>query len=98
MLLSLFDVASMPQLGPSLPPAPAKPDRFAAWPRSVQLATVSLASIFFTLLLVKAHAHWTSSARPLEIVSDYPLQFRIHLNEPERAPLLQIPGLGRAMA
>jgi competence protein ComEA len=88
----------MQQPMPSLPSAPAKPDRFAAWPRSLQLATVSLASIFFTLLIVRGQALWSSSNRPLEIESDLPLQFRIDLNEADRATLLQIPGVGEAMA
>ncbi|HEV8059220.1 MAG TPA: DUF655 domain-containing protein [Gemmataceae bacterium] len=79
-------------------PAPAKPDQFAAWPRSVQFATVSLASIFITLLIVKGHTQLTSSSRPLELDSDIPLQFRIDLNEADRTSLLQIPGIGEAMA
>ena len=81
-----------------VPAAPAKPDRFAAWPRSVQLATVSLASIFLTILLVKGQAHWTTSSRPLELDNDLSLQFRIDLNEADRATLLQVPGIGEAMA
>lgn len=88
----------MQQPIPSLPSTPAKLDRFAAWPRSLQLATVSLASVFFTLLVVRGQALWSASNRPLEIESDLPLQFRIDVNEADRATLLQIPGVGEAMA
>jgi len=50
---------------------------------------VSLASVLFTLLIVRGQALWSASNRALEIESDLPLKFRIDLNEADRATLLQ---------
>jgi competence protein ComEA len=88
----------MEQPTPALASGPAKPDRFAAWPRSLQLATAVLAGMLFMLLILRGHAHWSARFRPLEIESDLPLQFRIDLNDADRATLLQVPGIGEAMA
>jgi competence protein ComEA len=88
----------MNQPTPPLSPVAAKPDRFAAWPRPVQFATVGLASFFLAILLTRGQSFWASSARPLELDTDLPLQFRIDLNEADQATLLQVPGIGEKMA
>lgn len=62
------------------------------------MATLLLAGLFFGLLIAKGHVHLTTSSRPLELDNDLSLQFRIDLNEADRVTLLQVPGIGEAMA
>ena len=62
------------------------------------MATLLLAGLFFGLLIAKGHTHLAASSRPLELDNDLSLQFRIDLNEADRVTLLQVPGIGEAMA
>jgi competence protein ComEA len=62
------------------------------------MATLLLAGLFFGLLIAKGHTHLTTSSRPLELDNDLSLPFRIDLNEADRITLLQVPGIGEAMA
>lgn len=83
---------------PSPSPASASRDRFAAWPRQVQLATMALAGFFVAILLTRGQSYWSTTTRPLQLDNDLPLRFQLDLNEADRATLLQIPGVGEKMA
>ncbi len=83
---------------PNSSPAPAKPDRFSAWPRPIQYASLMLSGFFLAILLLRGQAFFSNTTRPLEVDSDLPLRFRIDLNEADRATLLQVPGVGEKMA
>jgi competence ComEA-like helix-hairpin-helix protein len=85
---------------PSPNPVPdfAKPDRFAAWSRPVQTATVALAGFFLAILMMRGASFLPTSTRPLEIDTDLSPQFRLDLNAADRPTLLQVPGVGEKMA
>jgi competence protein ComEA len=73
-------------------------DLWATWSLPAQFASVSLASVFLTLLAVHVRSTWFQHPRPMEIEHAVPIQFRIDLNEADRPTLLQIPGVGDKMA
>ena len=83
---------------PPAPPSTAAADALAAWPRSAQVAVAFLLGIVVTLIGVQA---WTStrwSSRPTELERNPVLAYRVDLNRAERAELLQLPGVGPALA
>jgi competence ComEA-like helix-hairpin-helix protein len=86
----------LPSSNPS--PAPQKPERFSAWPRPVQYASLILSGFFLALLLMRGQVFFATTTRPLEVEADLGLQFRIDLNEADRPTLLQVPGVGEKMA
>jgi competence ComEA-like helix-hairpin-helix protein len=86
----------LPSSNPS--PAPQKPERFSAWPRPVQYASLMLSGFFLALLLMRGQVFFANATRPLEVEADLGLQFRIDLNEADRPTLLQVPGVGEKMA
>jgi competence protein ComEA len=66
-----------------------------AWPRSAQLTTAFLLGVTVTLLSVQALGQFRWGARPAELERS---AYRIDLNRAPRAELLQIPGVGPALA
>jgi competence protein ComEA len=74
------------------PPARVPPVLQTAWPRSAQLTTAFLLGLATALLLVHAVGQLRWGARPTE------LTYRIDLNRAGRAELLQLPGVGDALA
>jgi competence protein ComEA len=68
-----------------------------AWPRSAQLTTAFLLGVAATLLFVHILGGSRWSARPLEL-ERASLPYRIDLNRASRAELLQVPGIGPALA
>lgn len=79
-------------------PAPAATDLAAVWPRRVQWATALL--LFLAVLLLAVHAVIVQPAgsRPAELQPGNALKYRIDLNKARRAELLQLPGIGPALA
>lgn len=92
---------------PGLPPATAAPAPAAptgttelttAWPRRVQWATAALLGLAGLLLFVHAVAVQPGGSRPSEIQRSGPLHYRVDLNKARRSELLQLPGIGPALA
>lgn len=80
-------------------PAPESPSSLAtSWPRCAQLATAFLLGVAATLLLVHAGGSLRWGARPSELDRPAVPAYRIDLNRASRAELLQVPGLGPALA
>lgn len=87
-----------PAPSPPAPPSTAAADALAAWPRSAQVAVAFLLGIVVTLIGMQA---WTStrwSSRPTEFERNPVLAYHVDLNRAERAELLQLPGVGPALA
>jgi competence protein ComEA len=88
---------------PAQPPAEPKPVPTSplaivtAWPRSAQLTTAFLLGVAATLLLVHVMGSLRGGSRPLELERTT-LAYRIDLNRASRAELLQVPGIGPALA
>ncbi len=90
-----MDTVSAP---PPVVPGPAPPASavLTAWPRSAQLTTAFLLGVLTTMLAVQLLGGFRWGARPAEL--ERPVAYRIDLNRAPRAELLQIPGVGPAMA
>jgi competence ComEA-like helix-hairpin-helix protein len=88
-----------PSLPPvSGPPAAAPPAILAAWPRSAQLTTAFLLGVTATLLAGQAVRFLRWGSRPTDLERSPALTYRIDLNRADRPELLQLPGVGDAMA
>lgn len=68
-----------------------------AWPRSAQLTTTFLAGALLALLGVNALGNWRVG-KPSELDRGAVSAYRVDLNRAGRAELLQLPGVGPAMA
>jgi competence protein ComEA len=79
--------------------APAQPPAVLhVWPRSAQLTTAFLLGVAATLLTVHVLSSLRWASRPAELDRGAGLAYRIDLNRATRAELLQIPGIGPALA
>jgi competence protein ComEA len=78
--------------------APFAVGLLAAWPRSAQLTTAFLLGVVVTLLSghLLSMSRWSS--RPAELDRPAGFAYRIDLNRATRAELLQVPGIGPALA
>jgi competence protein ComEA len=83
-----------PPAAVTLPPQP--PAVVTAWPRSAQLTTAFLLGVCLTLLAVHVLGALRFGTRPAEL--DRGPAYRIDLNQASRAELLQVPGIGPALA
>lgn len=88
--------AAIPSAVPPLPPEPAA--LLLAWPRSAQLTTAFLLGVASTLLTVQVLQAVRWGTRPSDLEPRTVVAYRIDLNRAERAELLQVPGLGPALA
>src|SRR5947209_8456088 len=82
---------------PTAATAPQVPVLVAAWPRSAQLTTAFLLGACTALLAVQVMGSMRWGARPAELERTAPA-YRIDLNRASRAELLQVPGVGPALA
>ena len=69
-----------------------------AWPRSAQVAAAALLVLATGLLAVRGYQTSRFAGRPTELVRGDGLPYRIDLNNASRAELLQLPGVGGALA
>jgi competence protein ComEA len=69
-----------------------------AWPRSAQLTTAFLLGVCLTLLTVQALGFLRWGSRPSELEAAPVIVYRIDLNKASRAELLQLQGVGPALA
>ena len=76
------------------PQSPAPP----AWPRGAQAAAAALLVVALALLVCHAYGAGRWGARPTALEKDAAQNFRIDLNRADRAELLQLPGVGPALA
>ncbi len=88
---------------PAPPQSPATPlptlsAVVTAWPRSAQLAIAFLLGVIVTLLTVQVWGYLPWGSRPTDVDRRGELTYRIDLNRADRAELLQLPGVGDALA
>src|SRR5262245_56043813 len=85
---------------PTAPPAPASPPApiVTAWPRSAQVTTAFLLGVCVTLIGVHVLGLLRWGTRPAELERERTPTYRIDLNRASRAELLQVPGIGPALA
>jgi competence ComEA-like helix-hairpin-helix protein len=69
-----------------------------AWPRSAQLAVAFLLGVIVTLLTVQVWGYLPWASRPTNLDRRSELTYRIDVNRADRAELLQLPGVGDALA
>lgn len=94
-----MDTPLAPLPVPPAPPSPAvQPVLATAWPRSAQMAVAFLLGIIATLIGVQAWGSLRWSSRPTDLERQPLLAYRVDLNRADRAELLQIPGVGPALA
>ena len=79
------------------PARPPEPPAETAWPRSAQVAAAFLLGIALTLLCVHAYGYLPAGCRPTQLQSGASLG-ALDLNRADRAELLQLPGVGPALA
>jgi competence protein ComEA len=82
----------------SVNPPPPTDSLVQAWPRSAQWATAFLLGIVLTLLSVHALSYLRHGTRATDKEAGHVLSYRIDLNRASRAELLQLPGVGPALA
>jgi competence protein ComEA len=84
---------------PSIPAPPPLPDveLSGAWPRSARRVTIGLLALAIVLLGWRAFTASRWSARPTTLTADA-AAFRVDLNRADEARLLQLPGVGEALA
>jgi len=83
------------------PPAPTTglpASMTSAWPRSAQIAVAFLLGVVITLIGAQAWSSLRWSSRPTDLERGTTLTYRVDLNRAERAELLQLPGIGPALA
>jgi len=85
---------------PSVPPnsKSEQPAVLTAWPRSAQLALAFLLGLATALIAIHAYSCSRWGSRPTDLERGPGLSYRIDLNHAERPELLQIPGIGDALA
>lgn len=71
---------------------------FLAWPRSAQWAAAFLLGVVLTLLAVHALTYLRAGTRATDHEPGHASAYRIDLNQATRAELLQLPGVGPALA
>jgi competence protein ComEA len=81
-------------LGTSLPTA----EIAVAWPRSAQLAAAFLLGAAATLLGIHGYSLLHATTQPAADVGPPALAYRVELNTATRGELLQLPGVGPALA
>lgn len=86
--------APPPPTGPAPPPSAV----LTSWPRSAQLTTAFLLGVCLTLLTGQALGLLRWGSRPTDLDPAPVAGYRIDLNRATRAELLQIPGVGPALA
>lgn len=91
-----MDRPAQPPTGSAAAPT-SPPAIVTAWPHSAQLTTAFLLGVAATLLFVHVMGSVRWGARPLELERTT-LAYRIDLNRATRAELLQVPGIGPALA
>jgi competence protein ComEA len=70
---------------------------FAAWPRSAQITLACLIGLTTVLLAVHGYSQSRWASRPTVLKSRVELDYRIDLNDADRAQLLQLPGIGDSL-
>jgi competence protein ComEA len=91
----------MESASPLSAPRTSKPEQpvvLTAWPRSAQLALAFFLGLATALIAVHAYSCSRWGSRPTELERGPGLSYRIDLNHAERPELLQIPGIGEALA
>jgi competence protein ComEA len=95
-------VASSPSsASPFAPPAnlsPSLPAVQLVWPRSAQATAAALLLLACILLGWYAYQAHSSTARPTALEEGRSGLFRVELNTADRSQLLQLPGVGEALA
>src|SRR5579883_1301615 len=79
-------------------PAPAQPAVLTAWPRSAQLATAFVLGAAAVLLAISTFATLRWRGQPSELEAAPELAYRIDVNRASRDELMQVPGIGPALA
>lgn len=92
-IMSSSDPNPAPQPA-GVPSAPV----LTAWPTSAQLAAAFLLGVVTTLLAVYAYSSSRTSTRPSDLQRGSENAYRVDLNHAERAELMQLPGVGDALA
>lgn len=87
-----MDRAATPESSPSPPPTPLR----LAWPHSTQLATAFLLGAALTLLAIQVWQSLAGGARPSDLQRTR--STLLDLNRAGRAELMQLPGIGPALA
>lgn len=82
---------------PSTPP-PHGTSLLTAWTHSAQLATAFLIGLATALLAVHGYGYSRGGSKPSVLARDSTPLYRIDLNQADRAELLQLPGVGDALA
>lgn len=82
------------------PPAATSqpPPLLSAWPRSVQTATAVALALATVVLTIRSVPNLFSSTTPSDAHIPTDAAYQIDLNSAERAELLQLPGVGEALA
>ena len=81
------------------PPAPLPPPSGSpAWPRAARLAAALLLGVALALLGVHAWGYLSWGSRPTDLDPGRAGAYHIDLNRADRAELLQLPGVGPALA
>jgi competence protein ComEA len=85
---------------PVLPPTPpAQPTALlTGWSNPVQLALAFLLGTATTLLVIQSFGFWRWGGRPGDLDQKPIVIYRINLNHADRAELMQLPGVGTALA
>jgi competence protein ComEA len=93
-------VTATPPPGPTEGPAPsARPNPAPyTWTRPAQLAAFVLIGLAAAFLAARALGVWPAAARPTDLNAGLALTQRIDLNRAGRAELMQLPGVGPALA
>src|SRR5262245_54953563 len=90
--------AANPSPAPSASPPPQPPAIVTAWPRSAQITTAFLLGVCVTLIGVHVLGLLRWGTRPADLERERTPTYRIDLNRASRAELLQVPGIGPALA
>lgn len=89
-----MDAAPPPSPVPAPAPSPPQPDVLHAWPPAAQWATAFLLGVAGTLLVVHSFSYLRWTTRP----TDHAIGYQVDVNEAGRAELIQLPGIGNALA
>lgn len=91
-----MDPAPPPVLPPTPPVQPSA--LLTGWSNPVQLALAFLLGTATTLLVSQSFGFWRWGGRPGELEQKPIVIYRINLNHADRAELMQLPGVGTALA
>jgi competence protein ComEA len=70
----------------------------SAWPHSAQVTVAFLLGVVVTLIGAQVWSSLRWSSRPTDLERGTALTYRVDLNRADRAELLQLPGIGPALA